>query len=153
MKRKAKKALPKIVTNAESLKSVCQETTLEEGEKIGKLLLSVLDDTPNGAGLAANQIGIQKRVCAVRVGKRKPFFLINPEIVSSFGRVSFVEGCLSFPGKQVITKRYKNIAVRADNLGATKFFTGDDSETLLEVVCIQHEIDHLNGITMFDRSE
>ena len=55
---------------------------------------------------------------------------------------------MSFPGDIVTTQRYANIAVTADNHPKTLYFSEDN---LLESVCVQHEIDHLNGITMYDR--
>ena len=60
----------------------------------------------------------------------------------------FNEGCLSYPGDNVVTERYANIAVTADNHSEMLYFSEDN---LLESVCVQHEIDHLNGITMHDR--
>lgn len=141
---------PKILVDSKLSNKKCEPATLRQGEMLGRLLLDILKTTSNGVGLAASQIGIQKRVCAINV--EKPFFLINPVIIGSFDRVNYNEGCLSFPGQEVITERYRNIAVNADNLPATTFFNGDNATSLLEVVCIQHEIDHLDGITMFDRA-
>jgi hypothetical protein len=63
------------------------------------------------------------------------------------------EGCLSFPNKKVRTKRNVSIQVRADNHESTLSFSADSKEVndAFECVCVQHEIDHLDGITMFDR--
>ena len=62
----------------------------------------------------------------------------------------YTEGCLSFPGEIIKTTRYSNIVVRDTNNG-TVVYEPKDAEHLLEIVCIQHEIDHLNGIVMHDR--
>ena len=96
---------------------------------------------------AAPQVGILRRVCVINV--RDPIILVNPKIVSKFKKIAFPEGCLSFPGQSVVTQRYANIAVKADNHPKTLFFSCD--EDALECVCVQHEIDHLDGVLMHDR--
>tara|TARA_Y100000114_G_scaffold13942_1_gene11273 strand:+ start:240 stop:680 length:441 start_codon:yes stop_codon:yes gene_type:complete len=137
-----------IIKDRSSLSKKCKPcTTIEEGEAIAKRLLDVLSSTNNGVGLAANQIGIQKRVCVVNV--KKPIVLINPQIVSNFGSIRFKEGCLSFPEEYVATARYANIAVKSDNHKNILFFSSSDN--VLECVCVQHEIDHLDGVVMHDR--
>ena len=106
----------------------------------------------SGIGLAANQIGINKRVCVVNV--KEPLVLINPQIIErSEKEFIFPEGCLSFPDKKVRTKRNVSIKVKADNYKSVLSFSADSKEMddALECVCVQHEIDHLDGITMFDR--
>ena len=143
--------IPKIVKDRAKLKNICRDcNTIEEGEKIGELLKVVLAGNRDGVGLAANQIGIQKRVCLIKV--KKPILLINPRIVSRFDKFYYKEGCLSFPGEYVITERYKNIMVKADNHKHPIQFTCDTPENTLECACVQHEIDHLDGILMFDRA-
>ena len=102
-----------------------------------------------GVGLAANQVGINKRVCVISV--IKPIILVNPKIVGKFGKINFKEGCLSFPGDYIITERYAEIAVKADNHPAMIYFSVE--KNALECVCVQHEIDHLDGITMFSRQK
>ncbi len=136
-----------IVTDKNKLTSACQTTSVLEGMEIGKRLLKILAQQPSGVGLAANQIGVDKRVCVVNV--EKPWVLVNPRIVFAAGTVEFNEGCLSFPGQYIITTRYEMIVVVADNHPRLLFF--DSNENILECVCVQHEIDHLNGITMHDR--
>ena len=68
-----------IVTDKIKLQTKCLSTSIEEGEKIGAQLLHELRQSENGIGLAANQIGINKRVCVVNV--KNPLVLINPKIV------------------------------------------------------------------------
>ena len=143
-----------IITEEAKLKLMCEEVkTVEEGEEIGVQLLKELTESENGIGLAANQIGINKRVCVVNV--KEPLVLINPKIVDhSEEQFMFAEGCLSFPGKHVRTGRYTAVTVEADNHEGKLSFSAD-SENIndaFECACVQHEIDHLDGITMFERS-
>jgi len=107
-----------------------------------------LSRSRDGVGLAANQIGIDMAVCVVKV--KKPIILINPSIVGKFGKSFFQEGCLSFQGDYVLTERWTDIVVAADNHKNQLFFSFKNDA--LECVCVQHEIDHLNGITMFERA-
>ena len=88
-----------------------------------------------------------KKVCVIKVND--PIVLVNPEIISNFQRISYEEACLSVPGTYIITERYANIMVKADNHDEVLIFSAE--KNLLECVCVQHEIDHLNSITMFDR--
>ena len=137
-----------IKNNKERLKIPCEEVpTLQEGEDIAVKLFEELGD--KGIGLAANQIGIQKRVCVVNV--KEPIAFINPEIIKLDGDILYPESCLSFPGKVITTKRSRWVTIRSANHGEVVLGSDEDDESLLEAVCAQHEIDHLNGITMFDR--
>jgi len=106
-----------------------------------------------GCGLAAPQIGELIQMVVIDVDytdkKRNPYVLINPEIVVADGEEhEFPEGCLSFPGITVRVSRPSHVVVRALNLD------GDlmqyEAENNLMAVCLQHEIDHLHGITMVD---
>jgi peptide deformylase len=135
-----------IITDDAGLKKPCKKVSEEDAKKISKILLKELDKTSSGVGLAANQIGIDAAVCIIRVDK--PIVLVNPVIENSFKKIFFQEACLSFPNQPVITQRYANITVKADNHNSTLYF---GEKNILECVCVQHEIDHLNGITIFDR--
>jgi peptide deformylase len=136
-----------ILLDNDMLNRPCKKVDdIEEGIRIGKLLLRELSRANNGVGLAANQIGIDARVCVINVSR--PVILVNPVVKNSFKKIFFPEGCLSFPGEQVTTQRWANIAVQADNHDGILLFGEDD---LLECVCVQHEVDHLNGITMYER--
>jgi len=143
-----------IITEIKQLQTLCEEVkTVEEGEEIGVQLLKELSESENGIGLAANQIGINKRVCVVNV--KEPIVLVNPRIVEhSEEQFMFAEGCLSFPGEHVRTGRHTSVTVEADNHEGKLMFTADSGEIndAFECACVQHEIDHLDGITMFDRS-
>ena len=143
-----------IITEMTKLQTLCEEVqTIKEGEEIGAQLLKELTESDNGIGLAANQIGINKRVCVINV--KEPLVLINPRIVDhSEEQFMFAEGCLSFPGKHVRTGRHTSVTVEADNHEGKLMFTAE-SENIndaFECACVQHEIDHLDGITMFERS-
>ena len=137
-----------FVNDKKKLAKACKKCKGAEGNFIGQRLLEVLRDTKDGVGLAANQIGIDAAVCVVFVVK--PVILINPKIVGKFGKSFYQESCLSFPGDYIITERWMDIVVKTDNHKNHLFFSFDKSA--LECVCVQHEVDHLNGVTMFDRA-
>ena len=143
-----------IITEEAKLRLMCEEVkTVKEGEEIGVQLFKELYESQTGIGLAANQIGINKRVCVINV--KEPIVLINPRIVDhSEEQFVFAEGCLSFPGKHVRTGRYVDVTVEADNHEGKLKFSADskDINDAFECACVQHEIDHLDGITMFDRA-
>jgi len=138
----------KIVEEKSRLQRKTHPVSLEEGLELGEKLLAFIEERGDAIGIAANQVGINKKVCVVNV--IKPLILINPEVTGQFGTVKYTEACLSFPDQQIKTTRHTNIIVRDDNYG-TVIYRPKDAEHLLEIVCIQHEIDHLNGLTMHDR--
>ena len=136
--------------------------TQEEIDSISTTLLQELTKH-GGIGLSANQIGLDVRACVINV--KEPLVLINPRVTEvSKDTVAYVEQCLSIPKsmrKPVKTVRFKSFTVECDNLGTVIFspdqkeewkdsneFFGD--EGLLECVCAQHEIDHLNGVIITD---
>ncbi len=106
-----------------------------------------------GCGLAAPQVGELIQLVVVDVDytdkKRNPYVLINPQIVTADGEErEFPEGCLSFPGITVRVSRPSHVVVRARNLdGDMMQYEARDN---LMAVCLQHEIDHLHGVTMVD---
>jgi len=141
-----------IIKDKIKLEKKCSPVSVKEGEEIGVRLLHELRQSDNGIGLAANQIGINKRVCVINV--KEPLVLINPKIVEkSKEQFVFPEGCLSFPDSKVKTQRHQDIVVEADNHDGRLSFSANskDINDAFECVCVQHEIDHLDGITMFDR--
>ena len=102
-----------------------------------------------GIGLAAPQVAVQQRVIVVDVSedKNQPIALINPEIVGSAGQITWEEGCLSLPGIYAHIDRPSDILVRAmDRDGHMIEMEAFD----LMAICIQHEIDHLNGKLFVD---
>ena len=141
-----------IIKDKNKLQEKCSPVSVKEGEEIGVRLLHELRESNNGIGLAANQIGIQKRVCVINV--KEPLVLINPKIVEkSKEQFIFPEGCLSFPDSKIKTQRHQDIVVEADNHKGKLSFSANskDINDAFECVCVQHEIDHLDGITMFER--
>jgi peptide deformylase len=102
----------------------------------------------HGIGLSAPQVGISRRLFVMCIDSRYRA-CFNPEIVeSSTTLVDFNEGCLSFPGDQCIIKRPDNITVRYQNHSGIWY---EDRLSGLESRCFQHELDHLDGITMWHR--
>jgi len=103
----------------------------------------------NGVGLAATQVDIHRRIIALDVseGRDQPLILINPELLTTEGKAPAEEGCLSLPGIYDKLSRATRIRVRALNLEGTPFEM--EAEGLL-AVCIQHEIDHLEGKLFVD---
>lgn len=102
-----------------------------------------------GLGLAAPQVGVQKRMYTYDVGDG-PGVIVNPEIVDSSGEWSYDEGCLSVPGLHFEIVRPKVVTARCVDLdGKEVILEGDELFGRL----IQHEIDHLDGILLLDRLE
>ena len=127
-------------------------------EKVDDELRKLLDDmletmyAAPGIGLAAVQVGILKRLIVIDISKdkekKKPLFLINPEIISSSKNTAiFEEGCLSLPGHFAEIERPAECQIKFINYeGKEKELKADG----LLATCIQHEIDHLNGILFVD---
>ena len=150
-----------IVQDIKALSKPCSPVSVSKGMEIGDYLVEELKKNENKwIGIAANQLGIDARVFAIALQgnfKGTYKYLVNPTIIdTSSNTFMFREGCLSFPNKQVVTKRYESITVKADNLsdgGSLVFYADPDKyELQLEAACVQHEIDHLDGLTMYDRA-
>ena len=146
-----------------------KKVSVEEGMKIATELFEILNQRKDGIGLAANQVGIDAQVAVVNV--REPLVLINPEYISQEVEIPYYEGCLSFKGKGVNTKRCRDVIIKTEQSESHWYFSGvehiiegkgsweeqveskkqDTELRLLESICVQHEIDHLNGVTINDR--
>ena len=113
-----------------------------------KNMFETMYDAP-GIGLAATQVDFHQRIIVIDVSdeQNQPLCLINPEIIEKSGEIEWEEGCLSVPDYYENVKRANDIRVRALNQNG-KEFEMEASEIL--AVCIQHEIDHLNGILFVD---
>ena len=163
-----KKLINCLKENNPVINKKLKEVSLEEGLEIARELLEILTERKDGIGLAANQVGIDASVAVVNV--REPIILINPKVLEVSEEIPYYEGCLSFKGKGIQTKRYKNIVITTEQEEGKLYFSGaenpsdgkgswekessdkhDEELRLLEAVCIQHEIDHLNGMTIHDR--
>jgi len=124
------------------------ENVNSEIKKQVKDMFETMYDAP-GIGLAATQVNFHQRLIVVDVSEEcnEPICLINPEIVQKNGEIEWEEGCLSVPNYYESVKRANEIKVSALNeLGQS--FEIEASEMLS--VCIQHEMDHLNGILFVD---
>ena len=144
-----------------------REVSIEEGLAIATELFQILNERGDGIGLAANQVGIDAQVAVVNV--IEPLVLINPKIISKENPIDFYEGCLSYPGQGVSTQRYRDVIVQTAQEECGWYFSGAESlqdvrgqweeqhkkdeqeKRILESICVQHEIDHLNGVTIFNR--
>ena len=149
------------------IKKKLREVSIEEGRAIATELFQILNERKDGIGLAANQVGIDAQVAVVNV--IEPLVLINPKIEEQWDEIDYYEGCLSYPKQGIHTKRYKNIIIQTEQEESGWYFSGADSgeeskgsweteqkqndkeQRILEAICVQHEIDHLNGITIHDR--
>ena len=103
----------------------------------------------NGIGLAATQVNVQQRVIVMDLSAKRntPTSLVNPEITERTGTEQMEEGCLSVPGYTDMVPRAEKIAYRYLNLGGELIEAEADG---LRAVCIQHEIDHLDGKLFID---
>tara|TARA_Y100000310_G_C20543038_1_gene744250 strand:+ start:315 stop:818 length:504 start_codon:yes stop_codon:yes gene_type:complete len=114
----------------------------------------------NGIGLAAPQIGLNQRIVVLDINTissvegssiddEKILVMVNPEIIDGMGELMFQESCLSIPGETFNTLRSPYVFVKYDNRNGEsveKTFSG------LAAISIQHEIEHLDGITLADRA-
>ena len=131
------------------LKSKASEVSDING-KIARLVDDMFDtlyESDSGIALAAPQIGVQKQIFVWDVDDQH-MAIINPQIVESSGEWVYDEGCLSIPGLYVEMLRPNNVLVRG--------YTVDGDEVEIEAGelmgrLFQHEIDHLQGVLMFDR--
>ena len=120
-------------------------------DRIQKLIDDMAEtmyDAP-GIGLAAPQVDVLERIIVVDISENRDSLiaLVNPEIIESAGQVEYEEGCLSVPGIYAPVNRGEKIRVRALDRSGKTFEL--DAEGLLSV-CIQHEIDHLDGKVFVD---
>ena len=136
-------ALLNIVKEGDAtLAKVCRPVT-----EITPRIKTLLDDMKetledaNGAGLAAPQVGILRRICVVDLGD-EVVELINPEIIAAEGEQQDVEGCLSVPNVWGITSRPAKVTVKALNRDGDEIIVEGEE---LNARCLCHEIDHLDG--------
>ena len=127
------------------------ETFDGEVKKLADDMLETMYDAP-GIGLAAIQIGVARRMLVLDVSKdgedKKPLVFINPEVVaSSDARSVYEEGCLSIPDYYAEVERPATITVRHLDRDGKEQMTEADG---LLATCLQHEIDHLNGVLFID---
>jgi peptide deformylase len=130
------------------------EPVAEFDDELRKLVADMFETTyaAQGVGLAAPQVGVSKRLTVIDVSLGKDpkdrLVLVNPEIISSEGRLYDEEGCLSFPDIREKVVRAAKVRIRAQNEYG-KWFEMDGEELLSRA--FQHEIDHLDGILFIFR--
>ena len=146
--------LRKILTEPDPiLRKKCEplEKVDTETKKLMDDMLETMYAAP-GIGLAAIQVGILKRLVVIDISKgeeeKKPIFLINPQIIHRSKKTSiYEEGCLSLPGQFAEIERPAECTLKyIDYNGKEKELKADG----LLATCVQHEIDHLNGILFID---
>lgn len=146
------------------------ETKAAEVTKFDDSLKKFADDmhqtmqSANGIGLAANQVGSLQRIIAIEIPYSenryedsqsekewwhdKKFTLVNPVITKKAGKVSAQEGCLSFPEVFEFVDRAREVWVKAQDVTGKEF---EIHATGLLAICIQHEIDHIDGVVFINR--
>ena len=136
------------------LKKVAKEVTKDEINDDLRTTIAEMRELmleANGVGLAAIQVGIKKRFFIMydNLEEQNPeiITIINPEIIEQSGKIIDEEGCLSFPGVSAKVNRATTVKIKALNEFGNEIKIVKDG---FLARCIQHEIDHLNGITFFD---
>lgn len=134
------------------LKKVCSPVTLGAPETLTLVqdLIDTVSASP-GVGLAAPQIGIALRAFVVDVSPKPGaglLVLLNPEIVSASRQKTGREGCLSIPDFTAKVRRPQELVIRGFNPQGESIVIHSKG---FEAVCIQHEVDHLDGILFLDR--
>ncbi len=127
-----------------------------EVDEITPRIITLLDDMKdtlhkaNGAGLAAPQVGVLRRVVLVETEKGKLYEMINPVIIERSEELQHeVEGCLSLPNRWGITERPKKVTVKAMDRNG-KYYTLTGTDLLARAIC--HETDHLDGVLYSDKA-
>lgn len=131
------------------LRKRCAEVTAEELTSLQPFLddMNAAMLKEGGIGLAANQVGVSKRIFILREDSGYSEF-INPEIISQHEMIEFEEGCLSIPGVMAKTSRNRKVHLTwIDKHGIRKEEQFQD----LKAIAIQHEMDHLNGKLYVDQ--
>lgn len=120
----------------------------QEIKKIANDMLDTMYEE-NGIGLAATQVNIQLQIIVVKKmeTQKNNLILINPKIIKKEGSISIKEGCLSIPEYRAFIPRYNYIKVQAINLHGKKI---EIEAKEIVSICIQHEIDHLEGKLFID---
>jgi len=120
-------------------------------DTINKLIKDMFDTMYNapGIGLAATQVNSHQRIIVVDVSENQnePISLINPEIIDKSGEIESEEGCLSVPSYYENVKRASNIRIKSIDKNGNSMQTNASG---VLAICIQHEIDHLDGILFVD---
>lgn len=142
----------KIVTNEKVLRTVCQPITKENPKYMNNLINNMIKlmIENNGCGIAAPQVGINKRLFIAVLDNSKLELFVNPTIINHSEKTEIdTEGCLSVPNKHGEVERYTSIKV--------KYFNGKVNKTEeyagMNARIIQHEYDHLQGVLYIDKAK
>ena len=132
------------------LKQVAADVTDIDGSLVRLVddMLETMYDAP-GIGLAATQVNVAKQLIVIDVSEDNdsPLIIINPEIIKADGHQTYEEGCLSFPGVYAKVERANEITLAYKDLeGNAQELEADG----LLAICIQHEMDHLQGKVFVD---
>lgn len=149
--------MTKIVQSPDPvLNQVCEPCDLDDKSlpKLAKQMIRIMYKNA-GCGLAAPQVGVSKRLvvidCDQEDGEQNPIVMVNPVVVAREGEPEVAgEGCLSIPGITVPIARPPFARVRYFDLDGEEWEIEGDG---LLGRCLQHETDHLDGITMFERAD
>ena len=133
--------IKEIIHDVHFLSQKSTPATSADIQAVRDLKATFIANSDRAAGLAANMIGIHKRIIVFGLGKL-PVMMINPEIIAQDTHYQTTEGCLSLDGVRP-TQRFKHITVKFQN-EQFQWQTQDFTDLIAEV--IQHEIDHCNGI-------
>ena len=134
-----------IITDLKILRADNSSVSIEESKDIIKKLEISLQNSITGVGLAASQVGINKRVAIIRINN-EIIDLVNPTVIEKENMfINFNEKCLSLPNVCINTKRYREIYIKDDLHPDGVIAVGDVATVIL------HEVDHLDGILMIDR--
>ncbi|MEY3070061.1 MAG: peptide deformylase [Actinomycetota bacterium] len=117
--------------------------------RIVEEMFDTLYDSDSGIGLAAPQVGIQRQIFVWDMDD-EPMVILNPTITESDGEWVYDEGCLSIPGLYVEMTRPKMVLMKGIDMNGNEISLEADE---LEARLFQHELDHLNGVLMFDRMQ
>ena len=139
-------ALNVLIYPEDHLKVVC-DPVVDVNDDTRKIIDDMFDTMyqEEGIGLAAPQVDILQRI--ITIDKQNQLVFINPEILASEGETGIEEGCLSIPGFRALIPRKEKVTVKALDRNGHEFTLEADG---LLAICIQHEIDHLNGILFVD---
>ena len=134
-------------------KSVPVGQITDEIRTLAQDMIEVMYDEP-GIGLAAPQVGEAIRLVVMDTGwteegaEKNPIVMVNPEILSRDGEITWTEGCLSVPDFQADVERAARVRVRYRDLEGREH---EEDASELRAVCFQHELDHLDGLLFIDR--
>lgn len=150
-----KEASSEIVLFPDPILRTKAQTVVQFDEKLKKslyLMIKAMKSQKHGIGIAAPQVGLGLRMAYIdlsgRLSQGKAMELINPEIVGLEGETISREGCMSLPDYRGDLKRYQSIELVWQDIQGKRHQSKFEG---IEAICIQHEVDHLEGLLFIDR--